>query len=141
MQPFSAANRPERVQILFPLPSITIQSPKDDSDINQIMEKFQRTGLIEHVQKSARYENLPDVIEFHEAMNIVLEAEKSFEGLPSTVRREFDNDPAKFLAFIDDPANVDRMAALGLLNAPPAAAPAVDDETTAKAVEAPAEGT
>ena len=40
----------------------------------------------------------------------------AFDDLPAKVRREFDNDPFKFLEFVEDPENVERMAELGLVN-------------------------
>lgn len=38
--------------------------------------------------------------------------------LPATLRREFDNDPVKLLAFLQDENNRDRAIQLGLVNAP-----------------------
>lgn len=127
MELYSAANRSPRVQLHCLDETRTVQSEAEACDINNIMKKYEKTGLIEHVNAAGRYENLPQSVDFQEAINLVMEAEASFEGLPAAVRKEFENDPAKFLLFVEDPENVERMGELGLLNDP--AAPAGDDET------------
>ena len=47
-------------------------------------------------------------------MNIVLKADEMFNDLPSRARRHFDNDPAKFLDFVQDPKNHEQLVDLGL---------------------------
>lgn len=42
-------------------------------------------------------------------------AENAFNELPSDVRAEFGNNPAKMLEFIGNPDNVDRCVELGLM--------------------------
>ena len=37
-----------------------------------------------------------------------------FEELPATIRKKFENDPAKFLDFVNDERNADEMVELGL---------------------------
>lgn len=96
--------------------SMTKQHFKDEVDINNILAKFQKTGLIDHVKKNSSYINLPNALEYHDAMNLTIEAQASFDGLPSSIRKEFQNDPQIFLAFVADPKNVDRMRTLGILN-------------------------
>lgn len=101
--------------------SMTKQSHSDETDINLIMAKFQKTGLINHVKEGGRYEDLPSDLDYHTSMNLILRAQESFERLPSSIRAEFANDPERFLSFVENPDNVDRMAELGLINPPPAA--------------------
>lgn len=115
MEHRSAQNKPGRVQIEFPLETMTVQSEAEACDINNILKKYERTGLIDHVKEGGRYEDLPPGLDYQEALNLVIEAKTSFEGLPAAVRKEFENDPAKFLAFVEDPENVERMGELGLL--------------------------
>jgi len=57
-------------------------------------------------------------IDYHEALNIVADAESMFEELPSTIRAQFENDPHKFLEFVQDPNNLDEMRELGLAKPP-----------------------
>jgi len=100
---------------------MTKQSFRDECNINKIMAKFQRTGLINHYAKHApQYMDIP-AIDYHEALNIVADAESMFEELPSTIRAQFENDPHKFLEFVQDPNNLDKMREMGL--AKPSQAP------------------
>lgn len=98
------------------LPTMTKQSMRDECDINKIMERYQRTGLIEHINENApRYEDMPLAADFQEAMGIIAAATTTFEELPATIRDQFDNDPSLWLDFIHDAESVDdQMKALGL---------------------------
>lgn len=115
----------KRVQLHFNDESLTHQSFKDECDINNIVKKYKRTGIVTHVtSKVSRYDDLSDVPTFHEAMNIVASATQEFEQLPAALRKRFANDPAQFLDFVHDPKNVPEMRELGLLN-PEVSAPNV----------------
>lgn len=90
----------------------------DECNVNNIVAKYQRTGAIEHFSRHApRYDNVAGAT-FHQAMNIVTEASSMFEELPANLRQKFENDPAKFLDFVQDPENKAEMAELGLLAGP-----------------------
>lgn len=106
------------VGLMFELPERTKQSQRDEVDINNIMAKFQRTGAIDHRNRfQPQYGEVP-VVGFQEAMQIVTNAESMFLALPSSLRKKFANDPAEFLAFVQDPANLDEMVELGLAEQP-----------------------
>ena len=93
----------ERVRKSFLLPSRTQQSFKDETDINAIMAKYQKTGLIDHVNEhGAHYGDQPQAEDFHAAMNMVASTSSMFEELPSSTREQFDNDPAQFLEYLSD---------------------------------------
>lgn len=103
-------------------PSMAKQAFKDECDINQILRRFQKTGLVEHVrQTQGRYGDFVSAPEFQEACNLVIEARAMFDSLPSKVRKRFDNDPAAFLDFAQNPENEEGMRELGLL--PPLESP------------------
>lgn len=95
-----------------------------ECDINNILKQYKLTGQIRHINEKAAqgaYEDLPDPIEFQDAMNLVLVSEASFATLPAHVRDRFGNDPTQFLSFLADPANQDEAIKLGLAkdNRPP----------------------
>ncbi len=114
----------KRVQINFPKQGRTKQSFKDECDINLIMAKYQKTGAITHVNKyGAQYTDTTS-IDFTEAMQLVTSAQQMFDGLPSSIRTRFDNDPSQFLDFVQDANNVPEMRKLGLI------APETPPETT-----------
>lgn len=108
--------------VSFSGPGRTKQSFKDECDINNIMRKYQKTGLVEAVNKhQARYGDVP-AMDFREAVENLRLADEMFMDMPSNVRKRFDNDPGEFLAFVQDPANRDEAIELGLI-IPPVADP------------------
>lgn len=97
-------------------PSMTKQEFVDECDINNIMSTYQKTGMLNHVnQYGGEYSDVTGAVSFHEAQNIVLEAQNAFMSVPSSVRAQFDNDPGKFLDFVNNPENKDKMREMGLL--------------------------
>lgn len=126
-----------RVVLVCPEKGRTKQSHKAECDINNILAKFARTGVLEFVnERQGQYGDVTG-IDFQNAQNLVAEATETFAQLPSKVRNEFDNDPAAYLDFVSDPNNTDRMIELGLLERAETAV----DEPPKEAVqaEAPAE--
>lgn len=99
-------------------PGLTHQSFKDDCDINNIVSRFENTGILEH--KNTREPQYVDIdsTTLHEAMNIVADANSAFADLPSQIRAEFHNDPAQYLDFCQNPENLPRLVDLGLANPP-----------------------
>lgn len=100
--------------------SLTKQEFAQESNINNIMRRYQSLGLNPHMDPSG----LPDgdfsnVTDYHSAMNALLAAQESFNQLPSQVRKKFANDPGVFLDFMSDPKNKDEAEKLGLLQPPP----------------------
>lgn len=91
------------------------QAFRDECDINNIMRRFHKDGVLTHVARVGGQYFDAEPVDFREAMTIVLEGQERFSQLPAKVRRHFDNDPAEFLAFMQDPANVDKARELGLV--------------------------
>lgn len=109
----------KRVQLKFSKPSRTKQAEADAADINKIMAKYQKTGILPHLNNRVpTYGDFSEVTDYQDALNTVMRAEAAFMALPSSVRAKFDNDPARFLDFTQDPANLDALREMGL--APPA---------------------
>ncbi len=105
-----------RVQRFFPNPTMAKQSFKAECDINTIMKKYEKTGLIEHlVRYRGQYADVASATDYQEALNTIMEASEMFHTLPSRVREKFNNNPQDFLAFTEDPANTAEMEELGLL--------------------------
>lgn len=106
---------------------MTKQSMKAECDINTILRQYSRTGVLTHVQ-SARptYLDLPDGIDFQQALNIVLEGQEAFASIPAKVRAHYNNDPSAFLAALSDPEQADQLREWGFLKPLPAPAPVPD---------------
>lgn len=104
--------------------SRTKQSFRDECDINRIMARYQKTGVLEFLEKrEARYADVSS-LDYQEACNLVAGAQSMFHELPSALRSRFDNDPAQLLAFLDNAANLQEAIDLGLVERP-ASVPAV----------------
>lgn len=83
-----------------PEPSMTQQHMKEAVDINNILAKYQRTGVLEHVSKfQPQYLDCPSA-DYLEALRRIRDADEMFGELPSTVREFFANSPANFLDWV-----------------------------------------
>ncbi len=90
----------------------TKQSFKNQTDINKILKRAQKTGTLSHLAKyQGAYGDFAS-FDFMEAQNQIARGNTIFAELPSEIRNEFDQSPAKFLHFVNDPANVDRLKTL-----------------------------
>jgi len=116
---------------------VTKQSDLKDADINAIFKRFERTGqLPTMITKEPRYGDFSAVPDYQEAVSIVRTAEEQFLNLDVTIRNRFENDPAKFLGFATDPANIDELEKMGLLKPETIAARKQAREQAAAAAEA-----
>lgn len=102
--------------ITFDEPSMAQQHFKDECDVNNILRKYQSTGLVTHVANGIpSYGDFSSVLEYQQAQNILIEAQDAFEALPASLRKRFDNDPAVMLEFIENPDNREEAEKLGLV--------------------------
>lgn len=101
----------------------TRQEFRDECDINTIMAKYGRTGLLPTVDRQMNYGDFTELPDFMSAMNTVSKANEAFAALPAKVRKRFNNDPAEFCDYVSDPENIDEVRKLGLAKEVPPAAP------------------
>lgn len=106
----------QRVQINFPDQGRTKQAMQSQCDINQIMAKFQKTGVIDFVNKHAPQFGDSTGIDFQTSMETVIRAKEMFADLPSSVRKRFNNDPTELLDFCENVENRQEAIKLGLLD-------------------------
>jgi len=98
-----------------PSESKTQQSAAQECDINYIMQRYEKTGILPDLIKAdPRYGDFSAVPDYQKAMEIVAHAEEQFAALDAPIRRRFNDDPANFLGFCEDPQNVDELVKLGL---------------------------
>lgn len=96
--------------------SMTQQSPKDECDINCIVERAKRGADISALAKpDPIYGDFTSIPEYREALQIVVDARNAFNGLDAFVRERFGNDPARMMDFLGDSANFDEAVRLGLV--------------------------
>jgi len=113
---------------LLPLPSMTKQEFQYECDINNVIKAFSSTGMFKHVSANAGsgvYLDLPDSMDFQDALHQVHQARDAFMTLPAKLRSRFGNDPAEFLAFTHDPKNLEELRSLGLAKPEPVPPPPV----------------
>lgn len=108
-----------RVQVDFTdTVSMCEQHHKNDCDINNILKKYDSSGLITHVNNStAQYGDFTEVNEYQQSLQQVINAQAAFDELPSEIRKQFANDPGLFFEFATNPNNVDKMIEFGLAHA------------------------
>jgi len=118
-------------------PGLTKQSFKDECDINKILVKYEKTGLLEHKNRyEGKYADVTGVVDYQTALNIVQDAEEAFMSLPARVRTEFDNNPHEFLEFAQNPENEDALIEMGLANPKRLTAEEIDEMAVTAAVAA-----
>lgn len=115
-----AYSRVPKVQVEFLDPTLTKQCFQEECDINEIMKKYDETGVVEHENRfKGDYGDYISVQDYHTSLNQIIAAEEMFDTLPSKLRLRFANDPAEFLSFVENPANEQEMIDLGLKAKPP----------------------
>lgn len=90
-----------RTGTVFKDPSLAQQHARDETDINNIVDKFLKTGTLPNVPMPPSYENFGEIFDFQSAMNTIKAATDSFLAMPANLRARFDNDPAKFVGYVD----------------------------------------
>ena len=109
-----------RVQTINSKTTRTQQQHKEECDVNQIIAKYKKTGLITHLNKNpGAYSDLTDIPSYTEALQTIITASDAFNALPSDFRYELHNDPQELINFLKNPANDERAIKLGLKVKPP----------------------
>lgn len=114
----------KRVQVVFdpedPLSvSRTQQHFKKEVDLNRMMEKYQKTGLLPvPVDRKPFYGDFTEVEDFHGLQIKLAAAQAEFMRLPSFIRSRFNNDPHQLLEFLSNASNDAEAVKLGLKEAP-----------------------
>lgn len=90
----------------------TKQSFRDETDINQIMKRAQKTGTISHLAKhEGRYADFSNFDFFGNTL-MLSKGREIFDELPVELRSEFNQSPEDFFKYVNDPANKDRLGTL-----------------------------
>lgn len=106
-----------------PEPTRTQQQFAEECDINTIVRKFGITGELPSDVRVPQSGDFVAVQDYQSCMNVIRAAEEAFMEMPAEVRSEFDNDPGKFIAFVENPENLERARKLGIAKPAPVVAP------------------
>lgn len=116
-------------------PSLTQQQFKEEADINTIVDRFLRSGVMPTPVNMPQYVDYEGVFDFQSAMNVVRQADENFMRLDAKVRSRFNNSPQEFLEFFANPDNAQEAIRLGLAvpHQTSSVADATDEGTPSKA--------
>lgn len=117
----------KRVQIDCSEGGLTRQEFRDECDVNLLMKRYQRTGLLPGNSAGMTYGDFSALPDFMQAMNTVARANEAFAALPAHVRKRFGNDPGEYVEYVSDPANLAEVRKLGLAAPEPAVEPVVGE--------------
>lgn len=79
----------------------TQQHGKEEADINVIVSRFLKTGVMPQIPLPPQFEDFGEEFNFQDAMNTIAAAKFSFAQLPADQREAFGNDPITFVKTID----------------------------------------
>lgn len=99
-------------------PKLTQQHMKDATDINKIVERYNRTGVLQSGKASGKNPMFirMDGKSFHEMLIKVQETQGEFASLPAKVRKRFANNPENLLRFLESKENLQEAIDLGLVD-------------------------
>lgn len=102
--------------------SRTQQHFAEQCNINSILKKYQKTGVISHVKSvEARYGDFSQMPDYCENLDKVAKAQQGFEQLPSAIRNHpgIKNSLGSFMEFMKDPQNADQLRKWGIFKEAP----------------------
>lgn len=108
----------EQTALVCKDPSRTRQEFAEDADLNVIVARF---GIGHEMPQnvtppmSGDFSAVPD---YRGAQDLLRKANEVFGNLPAKVRSRFDNDPAQYIDFLENPDNEAEAIALGLASKP-----------------------
>lgn len=94
--------------------SLALQSQREDADINVIVKRFGVTGHLPQASIQPLFYDFNDVFDYRTALEAVRSAEEAFLRVPAEIRARFSNDPTSFVAFAENPANIEELRKMGL---------------------------
>lgn len=102
-------------------PTMAEQHTAHLTNINYLIEKYKPDELAAYMAARAQYKQEIEGHDFSQepdlqsGMNTVYRMKQAFQTLPDEIKSQFKNH-LEFLKFVDNPANQEKMIALGLLN-------------------------
>jgi len=93
----------------------------DACQTDTIIRKYNMMGVNPFIASGgSQYLDTTDIPSFVAAQNAQVKVKEYFEGLPSDIRLEFNNDPMQFAEVVSDPRNAEYLREIGVLAPLPA---------------------
>ena len=93
----------------------------DACQTDTIIRKYNSMGVNPFIASGgSQYLDTTQIPDFICANNAQVKVKEYFEGLPSDIRLEFNNDPMEFAEVVSDPKNADYLREIGVLEPLPA---------------------
>lgn len=93
----------------------------DACQTDTIIRKYNMMGVNPFIaQGQSQYLDTTQIPSFVVAQNAQVKVKEFFEGLPSDIRLEFNNDPMQFAEVVSDPRNAEYLREIGVLAPLPA---------------------
>lgn len=86
----------------------------EDADINNIVARFHKTGVMPGVDVPQLFADVSDSPSYQDALQTIVNANNQFMAMDAKTRKRFDNDPAEFLDFVNNPTNAQELVNMGL---------------------------
>jgi len=96
-------------------PGKTKQASAAEADINNIIARYQKTGMapVTDAQRGS-FRDVSRIGSYADVLRQVTAANEGFRRLPSKIRSRFGNDPARLIEFLQDDRNGEEAVRLGL---------------------------
>ncbi len=107
----------EQEKIKFP-PTITQQNKRESTNINLIMDKAKKTGILPSNKLNVEYGDFTLAEDLQDAFTKVEEARTEFDRLPGKVRKKFGQNPVAIMDFLSKEENREEAIELGLIEKP-----------------------
>lgn len=91
------------------------QEFKDETDINTLVRRYHLTGELPEGVRKPEYGDFTSVASYHEAANMIAQANEAFMAMPAEIRARFGNDPGAFVEFCEKPENLEEARRMGLV--------------------------
>jgi len=122
-----------RRQTEFKKPSLTQQHHANDVNINKIIERFNKTGVLgDGLQRRGNYADVSLFGDFGECQRRIEAARESFASLPVQVKKLAGNDPSRLWDVLNNPENRQLLEKAGVLKTPEKPVPPPGDGQSAQ---------
>lgn len=83
-------------------PSMTDQGQASETDINLIVDRFLKRGIIPAFRDGGQFLDTTEFPDLAQASNAVIEAQNIFNSLPAKLRETFKNNPQMFFSHLQE---------------------------------------